>query len=63
MKVKGAMIRDLLNLAGYMLPDKDDMLANRPTSTDARCGAQYCAVSSYSQRAADKQMMRPQPPA
>jgi len=30
------MIRDLLNMAGYMLPDKDDVVANPPSSSDAR---------------------------
>jgi len=34
------MIRDLLNMAGYMLPDKDDIVANRPSSSDS----QYCNV-------------------
>jgi len=30
--VKGRMVRDVLNMAGYMLPDKDDLLANPPPS-------------------------------
>ena len=35
--VKGAMIRDLLNMAGYVLPDKDDVVASNSTpSADAR---------------------------
>lgn len=34
--VKGAMIRDLLNMAGYMLPDKDDVVANPASSSDTR---------------------------
>jgi len=39
--VKGAMVRDLLNLAGYMLPDKDDVVPNPSTVIDAR----YCVTS------------------
>jgi len=38
--VKGAMIRDLLNMAGYMLPDKDDVVANSTPSADPRY--MYC---------------------
>jgi len=31
------MIRDLLNMAGYVLPDKDDVVASNSTpSADAR---------------------------
>ena len=33
MSVKGGMVRDVLTMAGYMLPDKDDVHANPPTST------------------------------
>jgi len=41
--VKGAMIRDLLNMAGYMLPDKDDVVVNPPSSSDAT----YCPYFNY----------------
>jgi len=36
--VKGAMIRDLLNMAGYMLPDKDDVVTNPPSFSNAGYG-------------------------
>ena len=34
--MKGGMVRDVLNMAGYMLPDKDDVTVNPSSSSDAR---------------------------